>query len=100
MGIFPRIHEPRRIARSPTEILDAFDVRRLFIELAHSIDSERLEGFAIAAAIREHIEEGEDLREAGTGEGHEVVREGAAAMRCGDGGDGEDAEGAVGEVRR
>ncbi|KAG6890737.1 hypothetical protein C0992_013120 [Termitomyces sp. T32_za158] len=80
-------------------VVDAGDVGCVLVELAHAVDGEGLERLAVAAAVGEEIEEGEDGGHAcGADGGEKVVCKGGSAVRGGDGGDGEDVEFAVGEV--
>lgn len=55
MGILPRIHEPRSVARSPAEIFDTLHIRRLLVKLAHRVDGKRFESFAVSTTIGEHV---------------------------------------------
>lgn len=101
MRPFPRIDEPWLVRRAPAEVFHPRHVGRVFIKLPHAVYGEALEGFAVAAAVGEEVEEGEHGGHAGASDGgEEVVGEGRAAVWRRDGGYGEDVEFAVREVRR
>jgi hypothetical protein len=94
--LLPCIDQAWFVPCPPTEIPHARRIGRLLVEPGHIWERERLERRSGAAAIGEHVEEGEDGGEAGRAEGgQEVVGEGRAAVRGRDGCDGEDLEGEV-----
>ena len=96
----PGIDESGVVHRAPAEVTHAGHVGALFVEAAHALDGEALERGAVAAAVREEVEQREYRRHArATHGGQEVVRESRAAVRGRDGGDREHLELARGEVR-
>jgi len=100
VGLLPGVDETRVIYGAPAEVLDAGDIGRLLVEAAHALDGEAFKGLAIAAAVGQHIEEGEEGGEAGAADGlEEVIGERGATVGGSDGGDGEDIEGMIVEVR-
>lgn len=55
--ILPGVYEARMVGRTPTEIRDAWDVRRLLVEPPHVFNCQELEGLAVASSVGQKVEQ-------------------------------------------
>jgi hypothetical protein len=50
--VLPGVDQPRVVDSSPAIVLDALNIRRLLVELAHTIEGEAFKGLSVSAAVR------------------------------------------------
>jgi len=92
----PGVDQPGIVHCAPAEVFHPGSVRRLLVELMHSCYGEALECGTVTAAIREHVEEGEERWKALRPDRLEkMISKRGTAMWGRDRGDRKDAKGVV-----